>query len=107
MHLCRAAFEAMDGIKFFRARRWKPAFAIACEVNAQASSQDAFVRGHPLHAQALRDGKNLFRYAALGRPNPDGLNPENSLMQLQPAPKLFARILWMAKTILRQGQTWR
>ncbi len=95
----------MDGIKLFGVLRRKTAFAVAREIDSQASAQNTFVRGHPLHTQVLRNGKNLFRHAALGRPHADWPNAEDLLMQIQSAPQLFPRVFWMEKTILRQGQS--
>ena len=48
--------------------------------------------------------QDFFRNAAFGRPNPLRTNPENLLMQIQPALQLLARIFGMAKAILRQRQ---
>src|SRR5271157_4785087 len=100
MHLRRTAFEAVNGIQFFGVLWGKAAFAITREINSQASAQNTLVRGHPIHTQPLRNGKNLFRHAALGRPHADWPNAEDLLMQIQSAPELFPRVFWMEKTVL-------
>ena len=104
IHLGLLILEAMDGVELLRQFSGQMAMCVAPEGDAQASAQYLFVGGHPLHAQTLGNAQDLFRNTALGGPNALGTYPENLLMQIQSTLYLLARVLRMAKPILRQRQ---
>src|SRR6266851_814908 len=106
MHARLRAFVAMNGIELLRRSVWQAALVIAHKRHAQSSRQDAFVGGHPLHAEPGGDGENFFGDAAFRWPHSLRTKAENFLVQIKAALKLFARVFRMAKTILRQRQTW-
>ena len=83
VHLGLLILEAMDGVQLLCQLGGQMAMGVAPESDAQASAQDLFVGGHPLHAQTLREAEDFFRNTALGRPNPLRTNSKNFLMQIQ------------------------
>src|SRR5579862_1352999 len=81
--------------------------AVAREEDSGAAAEHAFIGGHPLDAEAMRDGQHFLGNAAFGRPNSLRPHSEDLLMEVERTLQLLARIFRMAKTILWQGQAWR
>ncbi len=91
----------MDVVKFLGQVRRQAPVAVAGEKRSTASSQHAFIGGHPLHANAVRDGQHFLGDAALGRPDSLWTDAENFFVQVEPASQLLAGVFGMAKSILR------
>ena len=107
MHGRGTVLVAVDGVEAFGEMSREPALAITCQEQASRAAQDSFVGCYPTHPEAGGNGNRLVRYAALGRPHALWADPEHLLVQIKPALDLLARILGMAKTVLRQGQARR
>src|SRR6185437_9924617 len=78
---------------------------IAGKAHAQAATKYAFIGGHPLDAEFLRDGKRFLRDASLRRPDSDRTNSEDFFVEVKSAQKLLARIFRTAEAIVRHRQS--
>src|SRR5581483_7406900 len=102
VHLGFFVLKTVDGVKLFRKVRGKMSIAVPGKKDAETSSQNAFIRGHPLHSYLLGHREYFLRNAALRRPNPDRTFSKHLFMQVEPAHELLASILGMAIAVLRQ-----
>ena len=82
----------------------QPAIAVAREIRAERPAQYTFVGGHPLNSEFVRDGEHFLRNAAFRWPNALGPHAKYALVEIEPAPQLFASIVRMAIAVLRQRQ---
>ena len=102
MHRRRAIFITVDVIQLLGQGRGQPPIAIAHKGDSRAASEHSLVSGHPLHAQAMCNRQHFFGNTALRRPHALRANAEYCLVKIKSAPQLLARVLRMAKSVLRQ-----
>ncbi len=107
VHAGVVLLEAVDVVKALGRVRGQHALPRPREVVIDAAAEYALVGGHPLHAQAMPNGHDLVRDAALRRPHALGPHPEHAFVHLHAAAQLLARIFRMLKAVLGQWQTRR
>ncbi len=107
VHRRRAVLVTMNVVELLAKMRGQAASVVAPEKCAGAAPQHAFVRGHPLNAEAVGDGQHFLGDAAFRRPHALGANAENFLVQIEAAGELLARVLGMPEAALRQRQAGR
>src|SRR6185312_525166 len=78
---------------------------IAGKAHAQAATKYAFIGGHPLDAEFLRDGNRFLRDASLRRPDAHGTDSEDFFVEVKSAQKLLARVFRTAEAVVGQRQS--
>ena len=64
VHFCRALLPAENLIESGRAFGFQFATAVAMEDGSQRPAEHAFIGGHPLHAQFVRNCQRFIGYAS-------------------------------------------
>src|SRR6185312_16659243 len=103
-HVRRILVPLENLVKLGRAVRLQLPASIAMKNCSQGTAEHAFIGGHPLHAQIMRNGQRLIGYAAFRRPHAFWPSAKNLLMQGEAALNLLTRIFRMAESLRRQRQ---
>ena len=107
VHRGLAVLIAVNVVEPLGQMRGQTAVAVALKEHAGAAAEHAFVGGHPLDAETVRDGQSFFRDAALRRPHALRPHSKHLLVKIERAHQLLARVFGMPKPVLRQGQARR
>src|SRR5438094_2278109 len=102
MHLRLAFFVTVNGVEIFGGLAWETTSTVTGERHSPGATEDTFISGHPVHAEAVRDRENFFSDAAFGWPNALGPNSKDLFVKVAPALNLLASILWMPKATSRR-----
>src|SRR5258706_998671 len=103
VHRGLAVLITVNVMKLLRKMTGKAAIAVALEEHTGAATEHTFVGGHPLDTETVCDGQRLFRDAAFRRPHALRPHSEDLLVKIESAHELLARVLGVAKAVLRQG----